>query len=94
MENLSAIRDANLALIRAFEAHSACRFQTAQRSGKIYFMWDFANRTNAMFESILGNAAPPDTPATRSSVPNVPFASMNAVQKKELVDDAVGRCTM
>jgi hypothetical protein len=94
VQRLPAIRDANVALVRAFEAHSAYPSQSTQRSGKIFFMWDFASRTNAMLESILNNYPPPDTPATRDSVPNVPPARMSEKQKKELVADAVGRCVM
>jgi len=94
VQRLPAIRDANLALVRAFEAHPAYPSQSTQRGGKIFFMWDFASRTNAMFESILQNTPPPDTPATRDSVPNVSPASMSEGQRKELVGDAVGRCVM
>jgi hypothetical protein len=79
IERLPAIRDANLALIRAFEAHPVYASQSTQRSGKIYFMWDFAQRTNAMLESVLQNPPP---------------ASMSKGQKNELAMDAVGRCVM
>lgn len=93
-ELLPEIRAANNSLIQAFEAHPQFAPQHSRRQGKIYFMWDFAKRTSAMFDSILQDLPPPDTPATRGSIPNVPPSSMSQRQKKELRDDAVGRCVM
>ncbi|KAF2185088.1 hypothetical protein K469DRAFT_489620, partial [Zopfia rhizophila CBS 207.26] len=81
-------------LIQAFESHSVFESQYSTRSGKIYFMWDFANRTEAMFQSILHNYPPPDTPATRRTIPNVPPACMTEKQREELREDAVGRCML
>jgi hypothetical protein len=57
-------------------------------------MWDFASRTEAMFEAILNNSPPSDTLATRGTVPNVPVASMSPAQREELKGDSVGRCMM
>jgi hypothetical protein len=94
MQRLPQIREANLNLISAFESHPAYAAQSQQRQGKIYFMWDFAMRTEAMFQSILHNLPPPDTPATRRTIPNVPPTSMTDAQRDELRKDAVGRCMM
>ncbi|KAF2797677.1 hypothetical protein K505DRAFT_322425 [Melanomma pulvis-pyrius CBS 109.77] len=94
MSRIPQISEANRALIQAFESHAAFASQSAQRSGKVYFMWDFANRTEAMFQSILQNYPPPDTPATRGTIPNVPPASMTQTERDELKEDSVGRCMM
>ena len=51
-------------------------------------------RTNAMFESILENTPPPDTPALRGVIPNVSPVNMTEGQRKQLKNDAVGRCMM
>lgn len=91
---LPEIRAANGQLIAAFEAHPSFAVQQAQGKGKIYFMWDFARRTNATIESILQGYPPPYTPATRDSIPNEPVASMDKGKVKELKEDAVGRCLM
>lgn len=92
--NVANVREANQALIRAFQEHEQFPVQQAQRRGKIYFMHDFASRTNDMLDSILNNTPPPDTPATRGSIPNVAPSSMTEDQKKELEMDALGRLTM
>lgn len=94
IQRLPAIRTANQALIAAFESHSAFPAQANQKGGKVYFMWDFAKRTNAMFDSILDDAPAPDTPATRGSVPTTRPSTMSKAQKNELIGDAVGRCFM
>ncbi|KAF2266347.1 hypothetical protein CC78DRAFT_615157 [Lojkania enalia] len=46
--HLPEIQTTNQALIAAFEAHPHFASQSAARAGKIYFMWDFAKRTDAM----------------------------------------------
>jgi hypothetical protein len=90
MQRIPEIRDANRALIAAFESHPSYASQSSSRSGKVYFMWDFATRTNAMFEAILNN----DAPATKSSNQSVPTARMSEKQKEESKSDSVGRCMM
>ncbi|KAJ4301044.1 hypothetical protein N0V90_003134 [Kalmusia sp. IMI 367209] len=93
-QQLPAIREAIQGLLQAFESHPQFPAQQSQRKGKIYFMHDFASRTNAMFGSLLNNTPPPDTPATRGTIPNVVPSSMTDKQRKELESDAFGRCTM
>jgi hypothetical protein len=80
MQRIPEIRDANRALIAAFESHPSYASQSTSRSGKVYFMWDFATRTDAMFEAILNNDAP--------------TASMSEKQREESKSDSVGRCMM
>ena len=87
-------KDANSALLSNFEAHQAFPQQQQARSGKVYFMHDFAARTAAMFDSILNDAPAPDTPATRGPVPRARPSSMTEGQREELKSDAVGRCLM
>ena len=91
---LPALHEANQALILAFESHPQFPAQQTQRKGNLFFMHDFAARTNAMLESLLNNTPPPDTPATRGSIPNVAPAAMTEGQRKELQTDAFGRCVM
>ncbi|KAG9197299.1 hypothetical protein G6514_001897 [Epicoccum nigrum] len=76
LNRLSQIKDANSTLLSAFEAHEVLPQQQQARSGKVYFMHDFAARTAAMFDSILNDAPAPDTPATRGSVPRAKPSSM------------------
>jgi hypothetical protein len=92
MERIPQIREANQALIEALEVHPSYQSQREARSGKVYFMWDFAKRNEAIFHAIVANVPPPDTPATRGSVPNAPPAEMTNRQRDELIEDAVGRC--
>ncbi|KAJ4346300.1 hypothetical protein N0V95_005510 [Ascochyta clinopodiicola] len=94
LSQLPQIQTSNKALLSALEAHPAFPAQQQARSGKVYFMHDFAARTDAMFESILNDAPAPDTPATRGSVPQTRPSTMTASQKEELKSDAVGRCMM
>ncbi|KZM23039.1 uncharacterized protein EKO05_0008169 [Ascochyta rabiei] len=91
---LPQIQTSNKALLSAIEAHPAFPAQQQARSGKVYFMHDFAARTDAMFDSILNDAPAPDTPATRGSVPQAKPSTMTAGQRDELKSDAIGRCMM
>jgi len=63
--NIEPVRNANLALILALQVHPAFAAQEAQRKGKVFFIWDFAARTEATFKVIVDGTKPPDTPATR-----------------------------
>lgn len=92
MDGIPRIREANQALLEALESHSAFQSQSQARSGKVYFMWDFAKRNEAMFNALVADVPPPDTPATRGSIPNAAPSSMTDQQKNGLVQDAVGRC--
>lgn len=92
--SLSQTRDANQALIFALQAHPAFPDQFSAHQGKVYFMWDFAKRTHAMFDSLIDDMPAPDTPATRGSIPTAPPSTMTEGQKKALASDAVGRCMM
>ncbi|KAF2474678.1 uncharacterized protein BDR25DRAFT_111038 [Lindgomyces ingoldianus] len=94
LHRISQIQSANLSLISAFESHPTFSSQHSSRQGKIYFMWDFAKRTDAMFQSLMHSYAQPDTPATRGSVPDLPPARMTEEQSGELKEDVVGRCVM
>ncbi|KAF2280926.1 uncharacterized protein EI97DRAFT_463349, partial [Westerdykella ornata] len=93
-ERLPAIRTANHTLIRSLESHPSFASQHSARRGKIYFIWDFAQRSEAMFKALIEGTAAPDTPATRGVVPPVEVGSMTARQRRELENDAVGRCVM
>ncbi|KAF2876539.1 hypothetical protein BDV95DRAFT_602520 [Massariosphaeria phaeospora] len=88
---LPEIRAANLNLITAFESHPIFTSQASRRQGKIYFMWDFAMRTETMFQSILPNL--PSSATTRPN-PNPPPATLNEEQKEEARGDVVGRCML
>ncbi|KAJ8107821.1 hypothetical protein OPT61_g8596 [Boeremia exigua] len=92
--SLAQIRDSNKTLLSALEAHQAFPQQQRARSGKVYFMHDFASRTDAMFDSILNDVPAPDTPATRGSVPQAKPSTMTQSQRDELKSDVVGRCAM
>ncbi|KAF9692447.1 hypothetical protein EKO04_009609 [Ascochyta lentis] len=94
LSQLPQIQSSNKALLSALESHPAFPAQQQARSGKIYFMHDFAARTDAMLDSILNDAPAPDTPATRASVPQARPSTMTAGQRDELKSDAVGRCMM
>lgn len=94
LTRLPQIRESNKSLLSALESHPSFAAQQRARSGKVYFMHDFASRTDAMFDSILNDAPAPDTPATRGSVPQARPSTMSAAQKDELKSDAVGRCMM
>ena len=52
--DLAAVKAANQALCDAFEAHPSMQSQYAAKAGNVYFMWDFAKRTNAMLEPVVG----------------------------------------
>lgn len=92
IEKLPEIRTANQSLIDAFAVHPGLPAQARALKGKLFCLWDFANRTNAMIESVLNNTVPPDTPGMRGKVPQVPTGEMTEAQRSSLVEDAVSRC--
>lgn len=94
LTRLPQIKDSNKNLLSALGSHPSFATQAQARSGKIYFMHDFAKRTDAMFDSILNDTTAPDTPATRGSIPQAKPSSMSSGQREELKGDAVGRCMM
>ncbi|KAF2740537.1 hypothetical protein EJ04DRAFT_572354 [Polyplosphaeria fusca] len=87
--NISELQTADQALCTALESHSAFASQRAAKSGNVYFLWDFARRTDAMFSSILDDAPAPDTPGTRGSVPTARPSTMNESQRQQLKSDAM-----
>lgn len=94
LTRLPQVKESNKNLLSALESHPAFPQQQQARSGKVYFMHDFANRTDAMLDSILNDTVAPDTPAGRGSVPQAKPSSMSASQRDELKSDAVGRCLL
>jgi len=92
MESIPRIREANQTLIEALEAHSLFQSQAGARIGKVYFMWDFAKRNDTISDVLIAGVLPPDTPATRESMPNAPPSALTDQQKNGLIRNAIGRC--
>jgi hypothetical protein len=94
LDRLEEIRSAHLQLIEAIKDHSSFQRQHDARNGKIFWMWDFVMRTDQMFNAILDNKPPVDTPSTRDWAPPVPPSEMNTTDLKKLKAEACGRCWM